>query len=106
MSKLFKIPLGITTSEYDEFRWEFEPVEHDGGFTTHHGEIRIATLAEAMVCIPPKIVRLVSCRDKDGNRRDDLMGAMIARYGVNIVSSRWFRNMDKDGPAIVRSLLH
>ena len=106
MSESFKIPLGIPTNGDGEFRWEFKPSSHDGGFTAYHGEVRIATLADAMGFPPPQTVKLVSCHDSTGKRRDDLVGAVIARYGTDVIASEWFKGFDKDGPAIVRSLLH
>lgn len=106
MSESFKIPLGVPTGGDEEFRWEFKPSSHDGGFTAYSGEVRIATLSDAMGFRPPQTVKLVSCHDLTGKRRDDLVGAIIARYGTNVVANEWFAGLDKDGPAIVRSLLH
>ncbi len=108
MSESFKIPLGIPTNGDEEFQWKLvpSPHDHDGCFTTYHGEIRLATLAQVMKAPPPGGLKLASCHDSTGKRRDDLMGAMIARHGTNIIASEWHVLFDKAGPAIVRGLLH
>lgn len=106
MSESFKIPLGIPTNGDEEFRWEFRHSQHDGGFTAYRGEVRMATLADAMGFPPPPTVKLVSCHDSTGKQRDDLVGAIIARYGTNVVAEEWYRKFDTAGPALFRSILH
>lgn len=106
MSESFKITLGTPTNGNEKFRWEFKPSSHDGGFTAYRGEVRIATLADAMGFQPPSIVKLVSCHDLNGKQRDDLVGAVIVRYGTHVVAEEWYRKFDTTGPALVRSILH